>query len=64
MVAPQYGSEDAARIKSLLRSGLSVNEVAEATGFTAYTVKSAVFAAEGIAKVLLALLWQQGHGAS
>lgn len=46
MVAPQYSSDDAVRIKSLLLRGLSVNEVAEATGFTAYTVTAAVFATE------------------
>ena len=48
MVAPQYDSEDAARIKSLLLSGLSVGEVAEVTGFTSYTVKAAVLATEGM----------------
>lgn len=48
MVAPQYSSEDAARIKSLLLNGLSVNEVAAATGFTPYTVKAAVSATEGM----------------
>jgi hypothetical protein len=48
VVAPQYSSDDAARIKSLLLRGLSVNEVAEATGFTAYTVTAAVFATEGM----------------